>query len=187
MAPLHQRLDVARLVGVNPQCLAQLANGGVETDIEVNKGVGWPQLLLYLFACDYPSGICNQLQQHPERLLCNLIRSPFLRSSPSRSASSNGPKRKLRPGWVREPVVTEVPHLQHERETATCDFTSSRTAYGCKAPFNPDYEVVMRYAWIQTRIVSRTRHLFRSEPNVQPHRQMVMAAPQKGAPNDSTA
>lgn len=67
-----QRLYEARIVGVIPQRLANLINGGSKRVIEVDVGPFFPDSLLKLLASDDLSGPLNQFSQHSEGLPLNL-------------------------------------------------------------------------------------------------------------------
>ena len=71
-----------RLIRVVVQRLPQLANHAVQSDVEVNKGIRRPQLLLQLFAGHYPSSVCHQLGQHPEGLFLQFDPYPVLAQFP---------------------------------------------------------------------------------------------------------
>jgi hypothetical protein len=60
------------MIGVVTQGLANFPDGGVQTHIEINKGVGRPYLLLQVFPCYDSAGVGQQLDQHAKRLLLQL-------------------------------------------------------------------------------------------------------------------
>ena len=72
---------------------AQLADGGVEADIEINEGIGWPECTVQFFPGDEVSGMLEQQREDAARLLLRRTRKPFLRSSLERVSSSNRPNR----------------------------------------------------------------------------------------------
>jgi len=51
------------------QGVAETLDGGVETVVEIDKGVGWPQAGAEVFACDDLAGALKEHGQNPEGLV----------------------------------------------------------------------------------------------------------------------
>ena len=64
----RQGLDVARTGCGIAKGLAQLVYGGVQAVVEIDEGVGGPELLLQLLAGDHVAGALQQQRQHLEGL-----------------------------------------------------------------------------------------------------------------------
>ena len=65
-AATRQRLDEPRILGRIGERFAQLPDGAVQADIEIDKRLGRPQSLPELLARDYVSGTPQQQTQNLE-------------------------------------------------------------------------------------------------------------------------
>ena len=72
IATAGQGLDEARAIGGVAQCVAKALDGGVETVVEIDKGVGGPESGAELLACDELTRILQQDRQDLEGLILKL-------------------------------------------------------------------------------------------------------------------
>ena len=68
-------LDIERLVGRVAQGLAELHDRSIQAVIEVDEGVGWPEVLAQLLARDHLPGVFKQQEQNARRLFAQLDES----------------------------------------------------------------------------------------------------------------
>ena len=72
IAATGQGFDEARAVGGIAKSFAELVNRGIQTVVEINKGVGGPDLSAKLFAGDDFAGPLQQKAEDMERLILEL-------------------------------------------------------------------------------------------------------------------
>jgi uncharacterized protein (DUF1786 family) len=64
-----QGFDVARTRSRVAQSLAQLIDGGVQAVVEIDEGIGGPELLAHLLARNHIAGTLEKQGQHLQRLI----------------------------------------------------------------------------------------------------------------------
>ena len=75
-------LDESRRVRAVSQRVAKLPHGAIDGVIEIDEGVVWPKVLLYLLASDDLTGVPEQEQQDLPRLVLKLDSDPKLAQFP---------------------------------------------------------------------------------------------------------
>ena len=91
---LSRRFTKVGMVGVIAERLANLPNSRVKPYIEVNEVSAGHSFCCNSSRVTTVPAFARSSTSTRKGCSCNLMRRPFLRSSPSRSESSNGPKRK---------------------------------------------------------------------------------------------
>jgi hypothetical protein len=64
--------DVERLVGRIAQSFPELHNRSIQAVIEIDEGIGRPEMLAQLFARDHLPGVFEQQEQNTRRLFAQL-------------------------------------------------------------------------------------------------------------------
>ena len=72
IALLRDGFDVERLVGRITQGLAELHDRSIQTVVEIDEGVGRPEMLAQLLARDHLPGVLQQQEQNARRLFAQL-------------------------------------------------------------------------------------------------------------------
>jgi hypothetical protein len=67
-----QCLNIARVVGIISQRIAQPFDGGVKAVVEIDKGICWPESAAKLFSGNHLAGMLEKHAQDLERLLLKL-------------------------------------------------------------------------------------------------------------------
>ena len=102
----RQGLDVPRTRRRISQGLPQFVHGRVQAVVEVHEGVGRPQFLAHLLACDHVAGTLSSNASTWNGCSCSRNFAPFLRSSPGSEVEFEYSKPRDSAG----PIVLESGH-----------------------------------------------------------------------------
>jgi hypothetical protein len=91
ISSLWNCLNVSGIISVIVQRLPQLANRHAEAAVKIDKRILGPQAVSKFLPADYLSGVFQERDEEPIRLLLQLDASPVLQEFPEAGVTSKGP------------------------------------------------------------------------------------------------